>query len=97
MVAIQRVLHSLVAVMVLTAVQPVAAQQPPQPRQQEEFVPLKEVPPEEQLPAQPLVAAAYGFAWLAVFAYLISMVRRLGRVQAEIERLEGDLKRSARG
>ncbi|MCA1586280.1 MAG: CcmD family protein [Acidobacteria bacterium] len=96
MCVIQRVLLATATIAALTLAHPVAAQ-PPQPQQQDEFVPMSEVPPDEQLPAQPLVAAAYGFAWLAVFGYLISLSRRLGRAQAEIERLEADVHRSTRG
>lgn len=93
---IRRALQATTMVAALALAHPAAAQ-PAQPQQQDEFVPISGVPPEEQLPAQPLVAAAYGFAWLAIFAYVISLSRRLGRAQAEIERLEGDIQRSARG
>ena len=73
----------------------VHAQQPP-PKQQEEFVPIDELPPQDQLPAAPLLVTAYSFAVLALFAYLISVARRLGGVQRELERLQSDLKRSGR-
>lgn len=96
MAVIRRMLHALLVV-TLTASLPLAAAQPPQPQQQDEFVPMTEVPPEEQLPAAPLVVAAYAFAWLAIFVYLLSVARRLTRVQAEITRLEADVQRSARG
>jgi len=70
------------------------AQQPPQ--QQDEFVPIDELPPQDQLPAAPLLVAAYSFVVLALFAYVVSVARRLGGVQREIERLESELKRSGR-
>ena len=70
------------------------AQQPPRPQQQDEFVPVSELPPEEQLPAQPLVIAAYAFAWLAIGGYVLSVARRLDTVKHEIERLEAETRRS---
>ena len=70
------------------------AQQPPQ--QQEEFVPIDELPPQDQLPAAPLLVVAYCFVVLALFAYVLSVARRVATVQREIDRLEADLKRSGR-
>ncbi len=70
----------------------VHAQQPP-PQQQDEFVPIDQLPPQDQLPAAPLLVAAYSFVVLALFAYVVSVARRLTTVQRELERLEGDLKR----
>jgi CcmD family protein len=77
---------------------PVVAQQPqPQPpaepQQQDEFVPVSQLPPQDQLPAAPLLVTAYAFVWLALFAYVASVARRLSRVQHEVERLEADIKR----
>ena len=65
----------------------VAAQQPPaQPPKaaQDEFVPIDQLPPGEQLPAAPLLIAAYSVAWLAVAGYLFSIWRRLDRVDRDI-------------
>jgi CcmD family protein len=73
-------LFTLLIVVVLTSA--VAAWQPPTPP--EGFVPMQTVPPHEQLPAAPLVIAAYAVAWMAVFAYLWSMWQRLGRVEREL-------------
>ena len=67
-----------------------------QPAPQDEFVPIDELPPQDQLPAAPLLVAAYAFVVLALFAYLLSVARRLGGVQRDLERLESDLKRSGR-
>lgn len=69
---------------------PAAAQPPPTPG---EFVPVDTLPAEEQLPATPLVFAAYGFVWVAVAGYLWLIWRRLGRVEAELASLERRLKR----
>ena len=60
----------------------------PQPPQ-EEFVPIDQVPPEDQLPAAPLLIAAYAVVWLIVFGYLWSLWRR----QAAVERDLGELSR----
>ena len=73
-----------------------ARQQQQPPPQQEEFVPIDELPPQDQLPAAPLLVTAYSFVVLALFVYLISVARRLGGVQRELERLQSDLKRSGR-
>ena len=67
-----------------------------QPEPQDEFVPIDELPPQDQLPAAPLLIAAYAFVVLALFAYLMSVARRLGGVQRDLERLQSDLKRSGR-
>lgn len=67
-----------------------------QPQQQDEFVPIDELPPQDQLPAAPLLVAAYAFVVLALFAYVVSVARRLGGVQRELDRLQSDLKRGGR-
>jgi CcmD family protein len=67
-----------------------------QPAPQDEFVPIDELPPQDQLPAAPLLVTAYAFVVLALFAYLLSVARRLGGVQRDLERLESDLKRTGR-
>jgi CcmD family protein len=67
--------------------------QQPAPQQQEEFVPIDQLPPQDQLPAAPLLVTAYSFVVLALFAYLISVARRLGVVQRELDRLQSDARR----
>jgi CcmD family protein len=68
-----------------------AGQAPPG---QSEFVPVDQLPPSEQLPAAPLLVAAYAFAWLAVFFYVWTVWRRLNTVEAEMRVFE---KRHAQG
>jgi CcmD family protein len=73
------------------AVGPIAhAMQPPA---QEGFVPVDQLPGQEQLPAAPLVAAAYGVAWAAVLVYVWFLWRRLAQVERELadvaRRIEG--------
>jgi CcmD family protein len=67
-----------------------------QPEQQNEFIPIDQLPPQDQLPAAPLLIAAYAIVMLALFVYVVSVARRLGSVQRELERLEADMKRGSR-
>jgi uncharacterized small protein (DUF1192 family) len=60
------------------------------------FESISEIPKDEQLPAAPMVVAAYIFVLLALFAYVLSIARRLGAVKQEIARLESELARSGR-
>lgn|SRR5512138_1115710 len=65
---------------------PVRAQSSPQqpPPAQTEFVPVNQLPPEEQLPAAPLVIVGYSVVWMAMFIYLASIWRRLQKVDREL-------------
>jgi CcmD family protein len=47
----------------------------------------------ETIPAGPFLAGAYAFIWTAVLVYLISVARRLTRVQSEIADLRRRLER----
>jgi CcmD family protein len=94
----RRILRRLVAVTVLAVcvglTMPVAAAvggqsgSTPAARQpqtgQSEFVPIDQLPPAEQLPAAPLLIAAYAVAWLVLLAYVWSVWRRLAAVQREL-------------
>jgi CcmD family protein len=51
---------------------------------QSEFVPVNELPASEQLPAAPLLIAAYLFVWAAMLFYVWSLWRRLGKVERDI-------------
>ena len=86
--------HVLAALVLSLALGAAVGAQQPKPQQQDEFVPVSELPPEEQLPAQPLVIGAYAFAWLAIGGYVLSVARRLDSVHREIQRLEADSKRT---
>jgi len=81
-------LRMFLLVIVLAGALPVRAmqQQPPQPPK--DFVPVDEAAPGEQIPAMPLIGAAYGFIWVAVFGYVWSLGRRLQKVDAEVTELE---------
>lgn len=54
----------------------------------EGFEAIDKLPPSEQLPAAPLLVAAYAFAWLVVFFYVWTVWRRLNKVEAEMRVLE---------
>jgi CcmD family protein len=62
----------------------VFAQQQPPP----DFVPVENAPPGEQIPAMPLLGAAYGFIWVGLLGYVWSLARRLRQVEAELTELE---------
>jgi CcmD family protein len=87
-------MHALVLLLLLFFSPSVAfAQQPEpqQPKQTDEFVPVSQLPPQDQLPAAPLLVIAYAFVWLVLFAYVVSVSRRLAKVQHEVQRLESDI------
>ncbi len=89
------VVLALLSLSCVLSVAPAVAQVA-QPQQQDEFVPMSEVPPEDQLPAAPLLIAAYAFVWIAVLLYVVSVARRLGTVQGELQRLERNLNEARR-
>ena len=63
-------------------------QQPPAPSPaQEGFVPIDQLAPKEVLPAAPLVIAAYSVAWIAIFAYVVTIWKRLASVEKEMAAL----------
>jgi hypothetical protein len=80
-----------------TVVAPVGAAQQPPTEQQGEFVPAGDLPQREQVPAAPLLVGAYAFVMVTLFAYVVSVSRRIGAVNADISRLEAELKRGTRG
>jgi CcmD family protein len=86
----------LLFLLVLVLAPAAFAQQPPRPEPQDEFVPISELPPQDQLPSAPLLIGAYAFVWLALGGYVLSVARRLGSVQREIERLDTDVKKGSR-
>jgi CcmD family protein len=58
------------------------------PPAQGEFVPINQLPPGDQLPAAPLLIAAYAFVWIALMVYLWSIWRRLEKVETDLHTLE---------
>ncbi len=84
----------LVVLAVLTVgVSAMHAQPQTQPQAQNEFVPVKNLPQQEQLPAAPLVTGAYAFVWVVLMVYAWSISRRIGKVQSDLAELR---KRTAR-
>ena len=71
----------------------VAAQQP---SQQGEFLSLDKLPPQEQMPAAPLLVGAYVFVLIVLFVYVFSVSRRLRAVQQEVDRLDTTLKQGGK-
>jgi CcmD family protein len=77
-------------VVVLVLIAPLHAQQPapqtPPPAAQDEIKPVDSpINPEDAMPAPRLVAIAYGFIWVLLFAYLWTVRTRLAKVEREIE------------
>jgi CcmD family protein len=72
------------------------ARQTQPPPQQEEFIPIDELPPQDQLPAAPLLVGAYVFVLLMLFGYMFTVSRRLIVIQREVDRLDSEMKRSGR-
>lgn len=70
-----------------TAARAQSAQTPPGPpttAAQEEYVPIDQLPESEKLPAAPYLIAAYVVVWGALLVYVLTLWRRIGRVEAEL-------------
>ena len=63
---------------------------------QSEFKPVTEIPASEQMPAAPLVIAAYAFVWVAFLAYTWVMARKLGKVEQDLHALSAELAKKRR-
>ncbi len=77
---------------------PVAPAQAAQAASQEpagEFVPVKAMPQQDQLPAAPLLVAAYAFVWVALLVYVWTIWRRLMKVEREIQTLSARVSEGA--
>jgi CcmD family protein len=86
MTMLKRLLGCLLTVLLLAA--PLAAMQPPTGAARDGFVPLDSLPPQEQLPAAPLLITAYVFVWVLLMTYLWSIARRIGKVEREMQTLQ---------
>jgi CcmD family protein len=87
------VLGVLAAVPVTVAAQgsqPPAAQGKPA-NPQDEFVPVKNLPAQEKLPAAPLLIGAYAFVWAVLLVYVWTVWRRLMKVEREVHDLNARL------
>ena len=90
--AVKKVAFVWLAVLCLLSGSATSAQTPAQ----EGFVPVEQLEGQEQLPAAPLVAAAYGVAWGAVLLYVWTIWRRLGKVEQELVEVSRRLPSAAR-
>ncbi len=52
-------------------------------------------PLREELPATPFVAAAYGFIWIALLAYVVWLARGLGGVRKDLAELKAKISEQA--
>ncbi|HEX7485259.1 MAG TPA: CcmD family protein [Vicinamibacterales bacterium] len=65
---------------------------------QDQFVPVKSLPQQEQLPAAPLLLTAYGFVWVVLLVYVWTIWRRLMKVEREMQVLSARVaEKSGRG
>jgi CcmD family protein len=61
----------------------------------DQFVPMKSLPQQDQLPAGPLLVAAYAFVWVALLVYVWTIWRRLMTVEREIRELSSRVSEGA--
>lgn len=90
-----RLLRLLALLIALAIAASVAAQnaQPQRPAPQDEYVPIDQLPPQAELPAAPMVVAAYTFVWVAFLLYMFTLVKRVARVETDLRELEQRPKR----
>ncbi len=81
-------------VLAQAAAPPPAGQAAPQ-DPADQFVPMTSLPQQEQLPAAPLLVAAYAFVWVALLVYVWSIWRRLMTVEREIRELSSRVSEDA--
>jgi hypothetical protein len=70
--------------------------QPPQTPARDQYVPIDQLPPNEQMPSAPFVVAAYSAVWIIAMLYLWSIWRRIGKVEADMQVLARRQKDSGR-
>jgi len=75
----------LIALRSLILTAPALLAQPPQ---QNEYVPIDQLPPQEAMPAAPLLIGAYIVVWLGLMGYLFWIWRRIARVEADMQALQ---------
>ncbi len=97
MMTSMRIVRALALVAALAAPLSLEARQAtPPPASQDGFVSVDQLPSEEELPAGPLVAAAYAVAWVAVLIYLWSIWQRLAKVDRELAEVARRIEPGAR-
>jgi hypothetical protein len=58
---------------------------------QDEFVPISELPANEQLPAAPLLIAAYAVVWIVLAVYVWTLWKRFWRAEQDLKSLASRL------
>ena len=86
---VKRLVRLLALVVAIMATAPLLAAAGQQPTGQTEaaregYVPVKDLPAAEQLPAAPLVLGAYAVIWVGVLVYVWTISRRLASVDREL-------------
>ena len=64
---------------------------PAAPPAQDEFVPISELPPDEKVPAAPLLITAYAVVWVILAVYVWTLWRRFRRTEQDLKALAGRL------
>lgn len=83
-----RILSALVLVSGLALAAPVSIAAQGQPAARDEYVPISDLPPDEELPAAPMVIGAYVFVWIAFVGYVFTLVNRTKKLEADLAALE---------
>jgi CcmD family protein len=68
-----------------------------QPAAADGFVPVYDLPQDEQLPAAPLLVGAYAFAWVMLLGYVWGLWRRLTKVEREMSDVARRIEELRRG
>ena len=95
-----RTLAAVIVTLICVSAPLVAAQaQAPSgqaPKNQGEYIPIDQLPPQDQLPAAPLLIGAYSFVLIVFFLYVLSLAKRLTNVQRDVDRLGATLKQTSK-
>ena len=91
-----RSLARCLALVAMMLAGPIAAHAQPPTDARDQYVPVDQLQDVEELPAAPLVAAAYGIAWIAVLAYVWTLWNRLNRVDKELAEVARRIEPGAR-
>ena len=85
----KRFLPLLVLLAMLPGAVALAQAQAPPAAAQGDFVPVSQLPAQaEQLPAAPLLIAAYAFVWVALLVYVWSLWKRMAKLERELADLQ---------
>lgn len=83
-----RILCALAVVSCLGLAAPESLVAQGQPAARDEYVPISELPPDEQMPAAPMVIGAYAFVWIAFVGYVFTLVTRTKKLESDLKALE---------